>query len=137
MIIFNLALSWGLMVLIWLVQVIIYPGFHRIPSGSFTDYHRWYVNRVSLIVSPLMISELTMTTWWLLDTLSTVSAISAGLVLLVWISTFLLQVPIHRRLKFGKEENLIRRLVATNWIRTIAWSLKALVVTLAAIERIS
>jgi hypothetical protein len=131
LIIFNLVLSWGLLALIWLVQVIIYPGFHQIPSGSFIDYHRWYVKRISIIVLPLMISELTMTAWWLFDAGSSVSVISAGLVLIVWLSTFLLQVPIHHRLKFGKEENLIRRLVATNWVRTIAWSLKALLITLA------
>jgi hypothetical protein len=32
---------------------------------------------------------------------------------------------------------LIRRLVATNWIRTIAWSLKSLVITLAVINLLS
>jgi hypothetical protein len=44
------------------------------------------------------------------------------------------QVPIHNRLKSGKKEVLIRRLVATNWIRTIAWSLKSLVITLTVIK---
>ena len=33
-----------------------------------------------------------------------------------------------------KKEVLIRRLVTTNWIRTIAWSLKSLVITLAVIN---
>ena len=33
-----------------------------------------------------------------------------------------------------KKEVLFRRLVATNWIRTIAWSLESLVITLAVIN---
>jgi len=45
-----------------------------------------------------------------------------------------LQVPIHNRLKSGKKEALIRRLVVTNWIRTIAWSFKSLVIALAMIK---
>ena len=131
---FNLALGYGLVVLIWLVQVIIYPGFHRIPPDIFIDYHRWYVKRISLIVLPLMISEVGMTIWWLLDAGTPGAVISTVLVVIVWSSTFLLQVPIHNRLTSGKKEMLIRRLVATNWIRTIAWSLKSLVITLAVIR---
>jgi hypothetical protein len=131
---FNLALSWGLLILIWLVQVIIYPGFHRIPPDIFIDYHRWYVNRISCIVLPLMISEIGITTWWLMDAGTPGAIISTLLVVIIWSSTFLLQVPIHNRLKSGKKEALIRRLVVTNWIRTIAWSLKSLVITLSVIN---
>ena len=131
---FNLAISWGLLLLIWSVQVIIYPGFYRIPPAIFIDYHKWYVNRISFIVLPLMISEAGMTTWWLLDANTPGAFISTVLVVIIWSSTLLLQVPIHNRLKSGKKEVLIRRLVATNWIRTIAWSLKSLVITLTVIN---
>ncbi len=48
----NLAVSWGLFILIWLVQLIIYPGFHRIPRESFATYHKWYVIRMSCVVLP-------------------------------------------------------------------------------------
>ena len=127
----HLAVSWGLLLLIWLVQVIIYPGFHRIPSDEFIGFHRWYVNRISRFVLPLMVAEVAMTGVWLAGSGGLVPAISAFLVAIVWLSTFLLQVPIHNRLKSGKDERLIRRLVATNWVRTISWSLKALLLTLA------
>jgi hypothetical protein len=75
-----------------------------------------------------------MTTWWLLDAGTPGAIISIVLVVIIWSSTFLLQVPIHNRLKSGKKEEFIRRLVATNWIRTIAWSLKSLVITLSVIK---
>jgi hypothetical protein len=124
------------MILIWLVQVIIYPGFHRIPDNDFIDYHRWYASRISIIVVPFMISEMMMTTWWLWRGPMPESIFSAGLVLTAWFSTFFIQVPIHKRLSSGKDERLIRRLVATNWIRTAAWSLKAFIITLAVNDRL-
>ena len=130
----NIALSWGLLVLIWLVQLIIYPGFHRISPEEFAVYHRWYVIRISSVVLPLMTAELVLVIWWVLsDNYSTISLSAGFLVIMVWLSTFALQVSIHNQLKTGKEDRLIRRLVATNWIRTAAWSLKAGIVSFGTI----
>ena len=131
----NLAISWGLFILIWLVQLIIYPGFHRITCEAFAAYHRWYVVRISSVVLPLMLAELILTVWWIRsDDYSLVSVLAGVLVLIVWLSTFVLQVPIHNRLKTGKEDREIRRLVTTNWIRTAAWSLKAATVSINTIS---
>jgi hypothetical protein len=130
----NIALSWGLLVLIWLVQLIIYPGFHRISPEEFAVYHRWYVIRISSVVLPLMTAELVLVIWWVLsDNYSSISLSAGFLVIMVWLSTFALQVSIHNQLKTGKEDMLIRRLVATNWIRTAAWSLKAGIVSIDTI----
>jgi hypothetical protein len=129
---FNLAVSWGLTILIWLVQLIIYPGFHRVPPEDFVLYHRWYALRISVVVMPLMLFELVFLLGWWLGGADGSSAYTATLAVgIVWLSTFGLQVPIHKRLQAGKRDALIRRLVATNWIRTAAWSLKAVIVTLA------
>jgi len=125
----HLALSWGLLVLIWLVQTIIYPGFQRVPAEDFRKYHAWYVKRITVIVLPLMIGEVAAVALWFATAASIAAVMAAVLVAVVWAATFLLQVPIHRRLSRGKQTKLINRLVATNWIRTIAWSLKALLVT--------
>ena len=127
----NLSISWGLLILIWLVQLIIYPGFSRISPEEFKAYHRWYVIRISSVVLPLMLAELILSIWWVLSNDYSAISVSAGvLVMIVWLSTFVLQVPIHNRLKAGKEDREIRHLVATNWIRTAAWSLKAGVVSI-------
>ena len=130
----NLAVSWGLVVLIWLVQLIVYPGFQRISEEAFVSCHRWYVKRIAVVVLPLMILELALTAWWVLASrYSTASVLSSLFVFIIWLSTFTLQIPIHNRLKTGKEDRLIRRLLATNWIRTAAWSLKAGAVTIHTI----
>lgn len=130
----NLAVSWGLLILIWLVQLIIYPGFHRIPRETFAAYHRWYVIRISSVVLPLMLAELILTVWWIRsDNYSLVSVLAGILVLIVWLSTFVLQVPIHNQLKTGKDAKLIQRLVTTNWIRTVAWSSKSATISIYAL----
>ncbi len=128
----NLAISWGLMTLIWLVQLIIYPGFHRIPPDEFVRYHRWYALRISIVVLPLMLGELIfLTGWWFSGADGSTAYIATLAVFIVWLSTIGLQVPIHKRLQAGKSIELINRLVATNWIRTAAWSVKAIIVTMA------
>ena len=135
--IFNIAVSWGLLLLIWLVQIIIYPGFDQIPSTGFKNYHRWYVKRISAIVLPLMICEVIISVGWLiLENYSLYSVIAILLVLIIWLSTFMLQVPMHQNLQSGKDQVCIQRLVNTNWIRTMAWTIRAFVVTIAALESI-
>jgi hypothetical protein len=47
-----------------------------------------------------------------------------GLVLiaLIWLSTVLLQIPCHNQLLNGFDESTYRRLVSSNWIRTVLWT---------------
>jgi hypothetical protein len=124
--ILNVAVSWGLLILIWLVQLIIYPGLARIPSSDFVKYHAWYVIRITMVVLPLMVCEIIIAiAWFFLQDSLLYPMVAGGLVMLVWCSTFTFQVPIHKSLQAGKDQSKINRLVATNWIRTVAWSLKA------------
>jgi len=133
--IFNVAVSWGLFILIWLVQIMIYPGLARIPSNDFVNYHEWYVTRITMVVLPLMICEIIIAiAWFFLQDNLFYPIVAGGLVTLVWCSTFAFQVPIHKSLQAGKDKSKIRRLVATNWIRTVAWSLKAVIVVVFAAE---
>ena len=130
----NLAVSWGLMLLIWLVQIIIYPTFARIPADRFRQYHRWYVKRIGLIVAPMMLIEAVGLVLWLFsDRFWLPGVIAALLVVVVWLSTFAIQVPLHKHLALGKDEAAIRRLVNSNWIRTIAWSIKTTGVSVAIV----
>lgn len=133
----NIAVTWGLLILIWLVQIIIYPGLARIPSVDFVKYHAWYVTRISMVVIPLMICEIILAiAWFFLQDNMFYANVAGGLVILVWCSTFTFQVPIHKGLRAGKDKSKIRRLVTTNWIRTIAWSIKAVIVVVYAAERL-
>ncbi|MBU3984539.1 MAG: hypothetical protein KJ985_13980, partial [Proteobacteria bacterium] len=54
-------------------------------------------------------------------------------IVLIWLATFSLSVPCHRQLQnHGKVLSTINRLVVTNWIRTLLWSLLFLRTGLAA-----
>ena len=131
----NVAVSWGLLILIWLVQIIIYPGLARIPCKDFINYHAWYVTKITMVVLPLMVTEIIIAiAWFFLQVKLFYPLVAGGLVILVLWSTFTFQVPIHKSLQAGKDKSKIRRLVATNWIRTIAWSLKAVTVFVFASE---
>jgi hypothetical protein len=46
-------------------------------------------------------------------------------VILIWLSTFVLSVPCHSRLNLGFCQKTVFKLVATNWPRTIIWSLRS------------
>ena len=53
-----------------------------------------------------------------------------GLALLIgiWLSTWFIQVPQHRALSLGFASDIQHRLVQANWLRTVAWSFRALLV---------
>ena len=52
-----------------------------------------------------------------------------GLIFLIWISTAFLQIPCHGELARGYQPVYHRRLVLSNWIRTISWTLRAVLLT--------
>ena len=45
--------------------------------------------------------------------------------ILIFISTGLIQVPIHEKLKVKYDEYLTRKLIKSNWIRTSLWTVKS------------
>jgi hypothetical protein len=54
--------------------------------------------------------------------------VSLGLIGVNWLSTAIVQVPLHRRLEQGFEAGAHGRLVATNWVRTGAWTARGVLV---------
>jgi hypothetical protein len=115
--------------LIWFVQVVHYPLFDRVREQDFAAFEIDHSRRTSFVVVPLMLGELG-TGLWLVMVRADWFATWLGLILLVlvWLSTFLLQVPRHRLLSTGFHEQAHRQLVATNWIRTVGWTLRGVLV---------
>lgn len=48
-----------------------------------------------------------------------------ALVVSVWASTAFVQIPQHRRLARGGDPEAVSALVRGNWVRTVAWTLRA------------
>lgn len=121
---------------IWFVQIVHYPLFAEVGRATFQRYERAHQRRIARLVIPLMLGELfsSLLLFWVAPPgLPTGYALS-GLVLLavIWLSTAILQVPQHGRLaRRGFDTAVHTRLVSGNWLRTIAWTLRALLVCVA------
>ena len=125
--------------LICFVQVVHYPLFARVGKDEFTAYAREHAIRTGKVVILPMLVEAACTFALLYLAWTNPTALgepalparllAAGgfiLVLLIWLSTFLLQVPCHRRLAQEHDPAVIRRLVRSNYLRSVGWLLRAL-----------
>ena len=121
----NLSITWFLVGLIWIIQIVHYPSFALIGDTNFKAYHEFHTRSISWIVAPLMTIELGLAIylswsnnfeWHFLFPLI--------LVIGIWVSTMLLQIPLHSKLARDNQQSTIRQLVSTNWIRTILWTIK-------------
>ena len=118
-----LSIDFAMFVLIWLVQVIVYPVFREIPDGRFSTWHPQYCNRIGWFVLPLMIAQL-------LDSASTCFFVGDDFawarllcVLFAWAVTFLISAPCHRRLmREGRIHRVVDRLIRTNLWRALSWT---------------
>ncbi len=125
------ALSTSMMTgLIWFVQIVHYPLMAKVGGSDFVAYERAHTRSTTWVVGPLMLAEL-------LTSISLLAQADGDGVLLpilglvalggVWGSTLLLQIPAHRILEQRFDPKVHARLVQTNWIRTILWSLRSLI----------
>jgi hypothetical protein len=125
----HLVTSSALMGLIWMVQVVHYPSFHFIPSSDYVSYAVFHTQRITWVLAPLMIAEMIFTLLMPFEAYrsSWTMTLSIVLVLIIWGSTFFIQVPLHGVLAKSKDVEAINALISSNWIRTIAWSLKTFI----------
>ena len=116
------AVDAGMVVLILLVQLIIYPSFRAIGNDVFSSWHHRYVTAIGFIVVPLMLVQAGCIAIQLLDIAAWGNILSAAAMLGAWIVTFTLSAPYHRKLQQeGKDPDIINRLIHTNWLRTTCW----------------
>jgi len=128
--IINVVVSWGAVILIWLVQLVHYPTFRYIDADQFQDFHQHHTHSITLIVMPLMLIELGLAIYLMWQSnFGKIEIIAFALVVGVWLSTFLIQIPLHHALSDGKNLTIIDKLVASNWWRTFLWTVKALLLS--------
>ncbi len=112
--------------LIWFVQIVHYPLFALVGRDQFQLYESTHQRRTTLVVGPPMLIEAMTAVLFVVappgDVPRWIPLIGLALVVITWLSTALLQVPCHQRLADGFDDVIARRLVRTNWIRTIAWT---------------
>lgn len=122
----HFAATWYLAGLCWLVQRVQYPLLARVGRDAFAAYEQAHVARIGPVVGPMMVFEAAtaLSLVGLEASLLRRPDFLAALVLLgiLWLSTFAVQVPLHRRLAQGFDADAHTALVRSNWIRTLAWS---------------
>ena len=121
--ILRLLTDFGLVVLIWIVQRIVYPSFLHYSSKELIKWHRIYTSRFTFIVLPLMLGQLTIALYQLVLLVNLYTVLSFVIIGLIWLSTFLQFVPIHAKISKGKvNQKMLDLLVKKNWIRTFLWT---------------
>lgn len=119
--------------LIWFVQIVHYPLMRMVAEGDFAAYQRAHQARVTRIVAPVMLVEAMATALILLAPGGGVTAdplrwTAAMLLVVSLATTFGVMVPLHAKLAQGRTDGMVlARLVRMNWIRTIAWTGRAIV----------
>ncbi|WP_022836804.1 hypothetical protein [Salisaeta longa] len=114
---------------IWVVQLVHYPAFRWIDPARTADFQAFHMRRITWIVGPAMTLELGTGLALLAYAPAAVPPAmpwsGAGLLVLIWGMTGLVHVPQHARLTDGFDAATHRALVRSNWIRTLAWTLRA------------
>lgn len=108
--------------IIWQVQLLTYPQFLKVTAADFPGYHQSHTERMTWVVGLPILAELALAllTAWQLR--SGISYVGLGLVIALWGTTALFQIPLHNRLARGHDLPSIRKLIVTNWLRTFLWS---------------
>ena len=123
--------SIALVGLIWTIQIVHYPLFSLVGEEKFTAYQHEHMKRITWVVGPLMLVEIVAATLIVIVMPQSYLAwLGFSLVGIIWISTVLLQVPCHTILTHSFDSKAHNTLVKTNWIRTIAWTLRGVIVVL-------
>ncbi len=132
----NFASSLFLCGLIWVIQILHYPFFARLDRENYSDHQQQHMFVISFLVIPVMLIELVTSVLLVLQPSDFRIEFIIGLILVlsVWTSTFLVQVPIHQKLLQGYDRVTIQKLVSTNWIRTIGWTLKSILTIYVAFQ---
>ena len=112
---------------IWVVQVVHYRLFDRVGADVFVRYEADHSRLITWIVLPAMTLELLAAVWLAVVRPVPLPGVRLGLLLVVviWAATFFLSVPAHRILAQGFDQTAYRRLIDTNWLRTVAWSVRS------------
>ncbi len=128
----QLVLAAAMTGIIWQVQLLTYPQFLRVSARDFSAYHYSHTMRMSWVVVPPMLVELALALLAAWQLRSTVSYLALALVIALWLTTALVQIPLHNRLARGHDCSVIRKLITTNWLRTILWSARTVLLFIIA-----
>jgi hypothetical protein len=115
----------------WVLQLMHYPLYHQVGAAEFSQYIRLNNQRavVPAILPALATLGVSLLMMWRRPIVVPPAMVTTAVLLnvAVLISTAIWQGRLHGQLvRTGKSEAAINLLVATNWIRTAAFSVQAI-----------
>jgi hypothetical protein len=130
--ILNACLTWFMTGLIWFVQIVHYPLFDAVSKETFTQFANRHCQLTGNVVMLPMLGELLSAfVLILLWQGSGRLVVWAGfaIVVAIWVATLLLSIPCHQKFcTAGFSETTYVSLVAGNWLRTVLWSIRSVLV---------
>ncbi len=114
--------------IMWFVQLAYYPNLAAVGRESVVDYQRAHIRRITGIAWTMLVIELATAMGLVFVSPAQVPRAivltNAALVVAIWLSTWFVQVPLHKVLEQGWDDGAHARLVRTNWFRTIVYTLR-------------
>jgi hypothetical protein len=115
---------------IWFAQAVQYPVLSGVGKEAFVEYEKENTRGTVWVFILVMAVELItaiLILWRQPEGLPPFYAwLNAGLLAVIWVSTFTLQGPYHNLLAKKFAPAVWRSLVRTNWIRTAAWTARGI-----------
>lgn len=125
----QLFVTWGLVGVMWFTQIVHYPLYKKVKEG-FIEYERAHIRRTFYLIAPLMLIE-AISAIFLLGfsekPLIKFAVTNLIFLIFIWIFTFLFQITQHQKLSTRFSSKILKSLLLSNWIRTILWTSKGIV----------
>jgi hypothetical protein len=138
----TLALTWYMSGMIWSMQILEYPLFALVGPKEFPAYHQRHNRGLPfLVILPslaafasavvlIFVRPARLPPWS--------SMVIAVLDLLIIIATVAREAPLHAKLdREGYSPPVIRQLVQGNWIRTVLWTVNAVLLLVLAAQLVA
>ena len=127
----HLALASIMVGVIWVIQLVHYPSFRFTDREKYVSFQIFHMRKISFIVMPVMVLEFLSGLLLVLyhSNYESLLRISFILLLIIWLVTALFFAQIHQKLSKGYDETLLRKLVSFNWIRTLLWTIRTIIIT--------
>lgn len=139
--ILNLAATWYMVGLIWMVQIVHYAMFDRVGPEQFAAYEADHNRLITPIVAIPMLVELITAIYLCVRPPAGMSPSLAlagvALIGLIWVATAAFSIPYHNQLLGGFDVAAHRGLVQTNWIRTILWTARGVMMAMLTYQLLS
>lgn len=125
--IIHLVVTSYMMGLCWFVQLTHYPFFTNLTENQIKELDKKHFNPTVLATFPPMLFELVTGILLLFQfDFYLISWVNITSIIIIWISTFLIQIPLHLKIIEKSNKSYIYVLIKTNWVRTILWTLRVL-----------